>query len=135
MLAQVLNGDIDDLPNNRGVYIVRDEDVVFFVGKTEIGLVKRMLKDVGMLAREPDPVRDRLRRLVADNAPESGNWQVDYLTVKNCEPYVRQHFPNQKMLDVDLAELAIIKHFRPLLNSNNAEQAGELPARYVKGTP
>jgi len=69
-------------------------------------------------------------RLVDCNAPQSYDWQVDLLTLAECEPLIRRHYPMFKNWDVSVAEQALIQKHRPCLNVqwNHAPQA--LPQRY-----
>ena len=124
-VADILHGKLAEEPHRRGIYIVRDGDIVLYVGKTERGVSRSVLKHCGIGADGAPP--DQLGQLIIENAPESGNWQVEFLSPKNCAPYVGRSFMK---IDIHNAERAIINHFRPCLSDTKDTNLPGLPERY-----
>jgi len=86
----------------------------------------------------------QLGRLIQENDPESLQWTYELWKIKECDEYVKRYrkeihptlwhtFPDD--FDLDEAEEALIKHFKPCLNSACNPNATPLPDRYSKGMP
>jgi len=97
----------------RCVYVVRDGSTTFYVGKTTRGGANRLREHCGGGER---PRISRLGRVILRNAPESDMWEVDLMSVEDCEPFIRLHYPVLRRRDLDLAEGAMIVELRPHLN-------------------
>jgi hypothetical protein len=115
------------------LYLIRDSDVVFYVGKTGQYVIDRLLGHLGKGAWSWAEGPSYLGRLVLDNLPESRDWQVDLRTIAECEPLVKEVFPSLKNFtlsssDPGLAERALIRHYCPCLNGSSL-----LPEKYRKG--
>jgi hypothetical protein len=108
------------------IYIFRDQNFVFYVGKTEQYIVDRLAEHLGLTYRDAS----LMGQLVEDNTPLSYAWQIDLLTLDDCLPCVQRHFPNAR-IDVRLAELATIAEFSPALNSESNPNPHALPTQYT----
>jgi hypothetical protein len=101
-----------------GIYLVRDRDVVFYVGRST-NCYRRLLEHCclgyGWQAGSLSP----LGQLAADNAPDSYEWTVELHGV------VRLGYDS-----ADAAEVALIRERRPCLNRRNAVKHDPLPERY-----
>jgi len=125
-LGDVL-GDLDN-PPDACIYLIRDGDTVFYVGKSTRGVVNRILAHCGLSTR--GSLRDNLGEFIFCNRPDSLTWQADLFTFEDCKPIIAEVFPNQKRIDIDWAELALITRYRPCLNRAGNTDPNLLPARY-----
>jgi len=96
------------------VYVFRDMEAVFYVGSAT-RILSRVLTHLG---RGPWSWggQSAMARLLIANAPASRDWQVEFLTMADCVPYVKRYFPAVKQYSIALAEKAMIRHYRPCLN-------------------
>jgi hypothetical protein len=108
------------------IYLVRDGALVFYVGQSRRDVVTRFAEHL----QKPS----RLGQLIDINTPESSLWQVDFYTLADCRPYVGQKslFAMQawEQFDMDMAEQALIAHFRPVLNADFNPNPTPLPPQY-----
>lgn len=105
------------------IYIFREDDLIFYVGKTEQHILDRLAEHLGLSFRSASLIG----QLVEDNAPLSYAWQIDLLTLEDCFPFVHRHFPNATEIDLRLAERATILEFSPALNSESNPHPSSLP--------
>jgi hypothetical protein len=70
--------------------------------------------------------------LILDNAPSSNGWLVDLLTLKDCEPIIKEVTPMYRCTNVGNAELAPITFYRPCLNEKDNPNPVPLPERYKR---
>jgi hypothetical protein len=109
------------------IYVFRDSDFVLYVGKTDQNIIDRIAQHLGLTYWSESQVG----KLVEDNAPESYNWCVDLLTLDECVPIVKSYFPSAEMVDVALAEQALILEYSPALNSLLNPHPRALPRKYT----
>ena len=95
-LGEVLNGWNGNSGDSR-IYMVRDDNLVFYVGKLEHSIVDHILEHCGLADSGATP--DRLGQLILDNAPSSNGWLVDLLNPEECEPIVSEVTPMYKRPD------------------------------------
>lgn len=132
-MITVTVGDIleERLPDglNYWVYVIRNGEDVFYVGNST-RITDRLFDHVGQgsfaWAQSPSPVG----RLILDNKPESLSWQVDLMSMSDCEPYIKHYWPNFKHYDGKDAERAMIWHYRPYLNVLYNPEYRKMPAHY-----
>lgn len=108
------------------IYVVRENDLVFYVGQSRRDVLTRF----GEHLQKPS----RLGKLIMLNTPSSQNWQVDFYALADCAAFVQQKslFAMQawQHFDMDMAEKGMIKVMRPVLNQDFNEKPTPLPARY-----
>lgn len=119
-VGEVIAGEEEDLDGC--IYVVRDGETVFYVGKTRDTIGNRVRRHMDGLGR--------LGTLIIENLPGSGRWQIECMTLEDCEPFVRQQFPVLKSWGADYAEVAVIRALNPCLNVAYNEDPSGLPARY-----
>ena len=107
------------------IYVVRDGDVVFYVGQSKRDVIMRFWEHMNKPSR--------LGQLIALNRPQSMKWLVDFYTLADCQPYVKQQslFSMQEWqhFDMDMAEQGMIAQMRPVLNKDFNVNPTPLPAR------
>jgi hypothetical protein len=103
---------------------------VFFVGILEDKILAQLLKHYGLVDNGP-PV-DRLGKLILDNAPSSNGWEVDLLSLEDCEPIVREVTPLYKRLDTARAVFCLTTYYRPCLVEKDNPNPSPLPERYKR---
>jgi hypothetical protein len=108
------------------IYVVRDGDVVFYVGQSKRDVVMRFWEHMNKPSR--------LGQLIALNRPQSMAWSVDFYTLADCQPFVRQQslFSLQEWqhFDMDMAERGMIAQMCPVINRDFNANPTPLPARY-----
>jgi len=104
------------------VYVVRDGEVVLYVGRTR--------ETMGNRLRGHCNHRSALGTLIREHRPESGGWRVDMFTLCDCEPLIRRWFPHRETLDIEHAERALIRELRPCLNAIDNPGQARVPERY-----
>lgn len=121
----ILNKQIDQAFGHL-IYVVRDQTVVFYVGQSKRDVVERFWEHL----HKPS----RLGQLIQQNEPDSHNWQVDFYTLADCRPFVSQKslFAMQawEAFDMDMAEEALIRQLKPILNRDFNAKPSLLPQRY-----
>jgi hypothetical protein len=130
-IGELLDGAEFDTRGHR-VYLVRDADVVFYIGKSDAGILGRLGEHLGRGGwRRGSP--SLLGQLILDNLPASRTWQVELFTVPDCRDAIQKHFPYLKFperWDSDMAEQALIWEHRPCLNTAHNYDGQKLPERY-----
>lgn len=117
------------------IYLVRDNDVVFYVGKSDVGVLGRLSDHLGRGDWRPGSP-SILGELILDNLPESRAWQVELFTVLDCEDAIQRYFPHTSFKGTwylyasDDAEKALIWDHRPCLNTTYNYDGQRLPDRY-----
>jgi len=107
-IRDVLQGDAG-IEGGPLIYVVRDGEVVFYVGYTATGARFRIGEHLGLWGRGDSP----LGRLVRANEPESDAWQVNIIPGGD--------------------EAKMIRELHPCLNAALNLQGADLPDRYRKG--
>lgn len=126
-IGEVLSGAVVTKGDER-IYFVRDNNFPIYIGQA-IDVCDRIKQHCGFTSDSPD----FLGRFVFDNQPESSNWQVDLLTLDECELLVRLHFLDMINFDVDIIERTLILDFGPCLNINhnkNNPKQHPIPDKY-----
>lgn len=115
------------------VYAIGDRSTTFYVGKVEgrhiLDRVREHWGD-GTFSWAQDI--SELGNLIQANAPASDRWRIKLLTLEDCAPLIRKHFPMYKIHTPDVAESAIIRTWRPCLNVIHNEDARPLPNKYIR---
>jgi hypothetical protein len=89
-VGEILQG-WDENPLDARIYLVRDDNLVFFLGVLDRSILDHLLEHCG-LVDNVSPA-DKLGRLILDNAPSSnGGWWI-CLGLEDYEPIVREVQP------------------------------------------
>jgi hypothetical protein len=111
-VGEILQG-WDKVPTGARIYIVRDGDLVFYVGVLERPILDHLLEHFGVVVGGPPA--DRLGRLMLDNAPSSNGWMVDLLSLVDSEPIVREVQPMVRRVDAARAGASFMAEWsRPI---------------------
>jgi len=140
-IGDLLDGNLDlvDIEGHH-VYMVRDGEVVFYVGKSK-DPVERLLGHCGR-GGWVFGGKSALGYLIEANSPEARQWQVELLTITDCEPYVKWRWWSgqrhlwteeerrfkEKNVIAD-CEVALIDRYRPCLNSIDNPHPTPLPEK------
>lgn len=121
----ILNHEISQALGHT-IYVVRHAETIFYIGQSKRDVVSRFWEHM----QKPS----RLGQLIQQNAPNSYEWLVYFYTLADCRPFVSQKrlFPDQawEHFDMDMAEQALIAHFRPALNRDFNPHPTPLPTHY-----
>lgn len=121
----ILNKAVDNTLGQL-IYVVRHDELPFYVGQSKRNVVARFLEHL----QKPS----RLGQLIALNKPTSLAWQVDFYDLADCRPFVRQKslFAMQawEQFDMDMAERALIHELCPVLNRDFNAKPTPLPPAY-----
>jgi len=128
ILADVLAEKIDPGDDKR-IYLIRDGNFAIYVGQA-LYVCERITDHCGLGPRLFQA--DRLGNFILSNHPASLRWEVDLLTLGECELTARQYFPSYSSFDIDAIEKALILAFSPCLNTihNNENLASAIPEKY-----
>lgn len=124
-VREIIDDSVGNYGNNTRIYLVRDGDVVFYVGQS-IDMHTRMRDHLGMSGRS---MPDRLTDLVIDNLPASEQWEVYFYTLDECEQVIGK--PSIFLKNVDTYEMEMIAHYNPCLNFTLNPHRIPLPSRYI----
>lgn len=106
------------------LYVVRDGDVVFYVGQSQ-NVINRLWDHLGEGCWARVQGKSNLGRLIKFNLPASRVWQIELLTVEDCQDY------GETYGDVSRAEQLLIDYHSPYLNvKGNRASSGLLPECY-----
>jgi len=120
-LAEFIDGEVDEC--GATVYVVRDGEVVLYVGKAEAGIKERWC-----YSRHPHitttgwgwAALSRIGFEIVNNLPRSRDWQIDLYTAEECADRIIQHYPYYGGIRAtEYAELVLIQDLRPRLNVAN----------------
>ena len=114
--------------SSANVYVVRDRQTVFYVGRTTRGIAHRLLEHCGLSRLRPIP--DILGATIAANAPSSARWQIELWEYADYEPLVNEQFPKVVRIFAEHGERALIDTLRPCLNTVYNPNPRKLPKRY-----
>ena len=115
------------------VYVVRDGDVVFYVGQSD-DPVDRLLAHAGLGAWGHLTGTSSLGRTIEDNLPSARGWTIELWTVQECKEALVDETTESQRWDKDLAEEEMILRQRPYLNAIHNRGGYSLPERYRKNT-
>jgi len=99
------------------LYIVRENETVFYVGKSKRDAHSRLLEHFGIGTFGFHI--SSLGRLVLKNLPISRDWQIELLNPEDCG-----------IDELDFAEEALIYELRPCLNKTSNRNPSPLPEEY-----
>jgi hypothetical protein len=103
------------------LYVVRDDDVVFYVGKSEYGGVYRISEHWQGGFRSNDHLREFMRCAVEDGF----DLNLEFLSIAECQELTNC------LGEIDEAEGALIAHHCPVFNAaGNSEASAEVPQKY-----
>ena len=114
------------------VYVVRDGDVVFYVGQSD-GPVERLEAHAGQ-GTWGFTGPSSLGRTIKDNLPSARAWTIELWTVQECKEALADESTRTWRWDKDLAEVKMIQRRRPYLNAIYNQGGYSLPERYHKNT-
>lgn len=121
----------DDESENFRIYVVRDAETVFYVGKAERRhILERVREHFGEGTFSWAHGLSPLGALVRANAPSSEAWKVELMTVSDYTPSVQKHSPWYKTPDASIAERAMIQELCPCLNVTHNPNGQRLPEKY-----
>lgn len=103
-----------DAGEDKKIYLIRDGSLPIYVGQS-VGVCERITGHCGLGPRLFQP--DQLGNFILNNRPASLKWQVDLLTLDECELTARRYFPNNSRFDIDIIEQALIIDLGPCLNT------------------
>ena len=117
-LDQFINHETDE--GDYRIYAIFDGEDCLYVGKASLGVWARWFGRGGHIQKNiagkwfgTSPIGKK----IVKNIPTSLKWVIEMHTVKDCKndilTFVCPHF---KRLDIDSAEIALIKKYRPKLN-------------------
>lgn len=125
------------------LYLVRDVEFIIYVGQTTMGVARRLQLHLEGGGWPPEP--SNLGQLILDNVPDSHAWTVNVWELHECDPLVSQHLPRIASIgarfdrfgsrlsgksDLDLAELALMREYKPALNGTGNPFKRPLPPKY-----
>ena len=118
------------------IYVIREGDTVFYVGKSKDCVIDRILGHLGE-GTWGWSSGDELGDFIKFYEPGSHNWQVDLMTIKDCFPFIKKSHPDAKKARCTVAdaESAMISHYGPCLNkmlNRNRRPSPEKYTRYQK---
>lgn len=99
---------------DKQIYLIRDGALPLYVGQA-VNVCARIKEHCGIHSRSFRS--DHLGDFIFNNRPASLGWQVDLLTLDECELTARRNFPNLSQFDSDIIEQALIIDLGPCLNS------------------
>jgi hypothetical protein len=111
-----LNHDRSYSPLEMTVYAVRDGDLRFYVGRSELAL-RRLEQHIGNIYDRANV--SPVGWLIRDNLPHSLMWFIDLYTPQDWD-----------CLDASVAERRAIEAFRPCLNKALNPDPQPIPAKY-----
>jgi hypothetical protein len=111
------------------IYMVWHGDTVFYIGQSQ-DPAARLRSHLGNVVQGKRGSTTALGNLILDSLPESRNWQITLLTILECGYWIRACFPTHTEWNVNMAERAMIFHFRPCLNVADNPLPTPLPEHY-----
>jgi hypothetical protein len=117
------------------LYMIADGETWLYIGRSAHP-VERVYEHLGFSWRGG---RSPLGQAIARNLPQASTWQIQFLTLADCEPYVGEHEtidlesyhdPAHLDLAIEAAEQALLLHFHPLLNVLGNDSVDCLPLQY-----
>jgi hypothetical protein len=121
--------DEDGMAASQHLYIFRDGDLVFYVGRSAQPF-ERLQQHLGQSETWVTPP-DMLGKLILNNLPESLDWNMDVITLKE----IQEVYASKKVSfipSIEIAEGEMIAHCKPCLNHTENRRPTPLPDRYLK---
>jgi hypothetical protein len=93
-VGDLVDYSVDDLDTGgHRLYLIRDGEVVLYVGQSQYPIERLQLGHLGL---DGTPGESKVGMLIRANLPEARTWQVEILTAADCEPLLKaqkpQHF-------------------------------------------
>ena len=85
-IGDIIDGKLDypeDIPEDYIVYIVRDDKIIFYIGKSESSVLDRLFSHFGR-GSFGWAGYSFLNQFVKNNLPESRDWQIELYTGEEC---------------------------------------------------
>jgi hypothetical protein len=121
-VPNILDRSYPDTEEPYHIYVIRDADTILYIGKS-VDPIQRLEEHFHMSWRSSGAdigmFYEQFQRYASD-------WSVDLYTPKECETVTSQDCCKT----MDLAEVAMIKHFHPCLNCHYNSQPSPLPDKY-----
>ncbi|HEY3853789.1 MAG TPA: hypothetical protein VGO67_05285 [Verrucomicrobiae bacterium] len=116
---------------NFTIYVVRDCDEVFYVGKSDDDCFVRLRSHIGRIFRGRKSV-SLLGSLIQRNLPKSRQWSVELYTNEDTKEIIKMRFyKGFSFWPTEYAEAAMIQTLKPYLNQKlNTRDRREIPERY-----
>lgn len=108
-LGKILDNNAPSMAFRPGIYVIRENDTVLYVGKSERSVGQRIQEHC--TPRRFSGALDALGAFVRDTMPNSLELEVDILSVAECNTIVKALAKTEKEI-----EPLMIRHFRPILN-------------------
>ena len=140
-VKEFLETDNINEPPDAFIYLVRDGDIIFYVGQSR-NLAQRISEHLGHGRKSASD----LGELILGNMPDSENWIIEFHTIKDCSGKVKEHYGidySQYTLDdfcrsemllktaIDFSEIVMINDCRPCLNVTYNANRTALPLKYI----
>lgn len=119
-----------------GVYVIRDGDIIFYVGQTHYFVVERLYEHMGRGDRyQPSP--SLIGQYIRMNSPSSDDWQIEIYTFEECEHIVFDFDNNYKNWIEhadrnEVLEAALIARLHPYINKQDNRYERPLPDKYKR---
>jgi len=132
----VLEGRVDIGDEPYCIYVVRERETVFYVGRSW-DPQQRLREHFGLSWRSSGGT---ISSLYEQYPEEALGWQIDLYTLEECEPQVVVYlhrrlevYQNPAHYEKSMrdAEVAMILHLRPCLNVSNNPSPSRLPDQYL----
>jgi site-specific recombinase XerD len=116
------------------IYIVRDGPKVLYVDQaarqtTQERWLQHLAAGIDSDRHSATRGPSELGRYVLENAPQSHSWQIDLLTLADCQRWVTS---GRHQLTVGEAERLLIKRYSPLVNRANNSKRPVQPAQPLR---
>ena len=134
------------------LYLIRDGETVFYVGQS-IDPITRLSDHLGTALKFPGTGSDSLGWMIGDNLPDSLGWIFELYTLADALTFIKEHATERRLASYqrmvqrllaeegdwgdlketkDMAEDAMIEHFRPCLNVARVHFESPIPMRYLE---
>jgi hypothetical protein len=128
-IADLRADTIPPRPVPHPVYLVRNGEHVFYVGRSQADVIDHLRRHIGAGTwswSDPGP----LAKFIRDNMPAADAWQIELLTLEECAPLVHQYFPHEAVV-IEHAAQAVMQAERPSLNTLGNPDPKPVPLDYV----
>lgn len=157
-IGHLLDGKLNEREDtvNCIIYMVRDGELIFYIGKSESDVITRLLSHLGY-----DPWGwggySTLGQIIKENLPESREWQIELMSGEDCMDVLEKRLNSKRSIlpdgtpylinehaepngykwserivasDVEGLECKLIAVYRPCLNSRCNSDPTPLPKKY-----
>jgi hypothetical protein len=128
-VSELIDDDHDHIKLiDHRIYRAREAETIFYVGMSRADITDRVISHLGLgpfgVAHGPS----ELGRFIVSQAPDSGQWLFDFLTLPDCEAITGNLYQVGNLIGE--AEADLIQMYRPYFNRVYNGSGGELPAKY-----